>query len=87
MRWFLVTATSWRELFGGGGEDDGGFEVDRIFFDGVEIEGDEGTLFEGGGGAFGLPVFVELYDDLAVEHAVNAATCRGWRFFSGRSGV
>ena len=60
-----------RELLRGWREDDGGFEMDGIFFDGFEIESYEGALFEGGGVAFGLPVFVEFKDDLAVEHAVD----------------
>ena len=60
-----------RELLRGGGEDDGGLEVDGIFSDGFEVKRDDGALREGGGEAFGLPVFVELEDDLAVEQAVD----------------
>ena len=44
------------KLLRGGGEDDGGLEVGRIFFDGFEVKRDDGALGEGGGEAFGFPV-------------------------------
>ena len=44
-----MTAVFLPELLRGGGEDDGGFEVDGIFFDGFEIERDDGALRVGGG--------------------------------------
>src|SRR6202012_1127877 len=68
-------------------EDDGGFEVDGIFFDGFEIESDEGTLLEGCGQAFGFPVFVELEDYLSVEHAVHVGLAGDGDFFRAFGGV
>src|SRR5580658_8766575 len=59
------------ELLCRGREDDSGLQMDGILFHGFELKRDDGSLGIGGGEAFGLPVLVELYDDLAVEHAVN----------------
>ena len=56
----------------------------RIFLDGFEIERDDRALGEGRGVAFGLPVFVERDDELAVEQAVDVGLCRERRSFSGR---
>ena len=42
---------------------------------------------EAGREAFGLPVLVEFYDDLAVEHAVNLRLGGDGDFFGALGGV
>ena len=75
-----------RKLLRGRGEDDGWFQVGGIFFDGFEVERDDGALRVGLVEALGFPVLIELYDDLAVEHAVNLGL-PGMAIFFGPSGV
>ena len=75
------------ELLRCGSEDDGRLEVSRVFFDGFEVKRDDGALREGCGEAFGLPVFVEFYDDLAVEHAMNLGLAGDGDFFGAFGGV
>src|ERR1700743_3370735 len=87
MRWCLVTAASWPNSSAVGVKMTVGLRWTGSFLTASRSRATKEPCLEVGGAPSGFPVFVEFYDDLSVEHAVDVGLAGNRDFFRAFGGI